>query len=416
MESSAAHPLIASGAVIDGSGVAAVSRGAMPMRFEAPPALARLLTVLLATGAATLLAGSFLAPERTAANLLLASYYVLGLGLAGVLLIAIEYVTGAGWSVAFRRVPEAMAKTLPAGAILFLIVLAFSHRLYPWFEEGHGAAVEAAWFREMWLTPSFFYTRSMLYLAVWIFFARQIVERSRRQDDDGNIEHTRSNARWSAAFLVVFGFTLWLATTDWIMSLEPHWYSTIFSVYHFAGLIVGGLAMTAIIAIWLEKLGPLRGILTAEHLHDLGTLIFAFSTFWMYIWFSQYMLIWYANMPEETVYFTRRLAGFWEPVFFLNLLLNWAVPFFVLLSVKAKRSPSVMLKVCWTILVGRWVDLYWMVMPPFAEGNPTFGIWEVGIVAGAAGVFFLALFRALSSAPAVPIRDPLLTESLHYHN
>jgi hypothetical protein len=309
-----------------------------------------------------------------------------------------------------------MANTLPAGAVLLLIVLALSHRIYPWFHEAHGTAPESAWFREMWLTPLFFYARSLIYLAAWIFFARQIVARSRRQDDDGKVEHTRSNARWSAAFLVVFGFTLWLATTDWIMSIEPHSYSTIFSVYHFAGLFIGGLAMTAIIAIWLERLGPLRGVLTPEHLHDLGKLIFAFSTFWMYIWFSQYMLIWYANIPEETVYFARRLAGFWEPVFFLNFLLNWAVPFFVLLSVKGKRSPSLMLKVYWTILVGRWVDLYWMVMPPFTEGTPTFGIWEIGIALGAAGAFFLALFRALSSAPVVPLRDPLLPESLHYHN
>jgi hypothetical protein len=414
MESSTAHPLIASNAVADDSAVATLSRGAM--RFEAPAALVRLLKALLGIGLVTLVAGSLLAPERTAANLLLAAYYVLSLGLAGVLLIAIEYVTGAGWSVAFRRIPEAMAKTLPAGAVLLLIVLAFSHRLYPWFHEGHGAVSEAAWFREMWLTPLFFYIRAALYLAAWIFFARQIVARSRRQDDDGKIEHTRSNARWSAAFLVVFGFTLWLATTDWIMSLEPHWYSTIFGVYHFAGLFIGGLAMTAIIAIWLERLGPLCGILTSEHLHDLGKLIFAFSTFWMYIWFSQYMLVWYANIPEETVYFTRRLAGFWEPVFYLNFLLNWAVPFFVLLSVKAKRNPGLMLKVCWTILVGRWVDLYWMVMPPFMEGNPTLGIWEVGIIAGAAAVFFLALFRALSSAPSVPVKDPLLPESLGYHN
>ena len=136
----------------------------------------------------------------------------------------------------------------------------------------------------------------------------------------------------------------------------------------------------------------------------------------MYIWFSQYMLIWYANLPEETSYFINRLQGFWEPVFYLNVLLNWAVPFLVLLSVRAKRSRGLMHKVCWAILVGRWVDLYWMTLPPFSEGVPKFGVWEIGIIAGAAGVFFLALFRALAAAPAVPLRDPLLDESLHYHN
>ena len=416
MESNAAYPIAASEGRDGAVGSQAASRALNVTPFRAPANLVRVLRGLAVVGAVTLVAGSLLAPERTWANLLLASYYVLMLGLAGVLLIAIEYVTGAGWSLALRRVPEAMAGTLPAGAALFVLVLVVSPWLYPWFHEGHAGGEGTTWFRGLWLTPWFFYIRSAIYLAVWIAFARKMVARSRQQDADGDLSHTHANGRWSAAFLVVFGLTLWLASFDWIMSIEPHWYSTIFGVYHFAGLILGGLAMTTIVAIWLERLGPLRGILTAEHLHDLGKLLFAFSTFWMYIWFSQYMLIWYANIPEETTYFLSRLAGFWEPVFYLNFLLNWAIPFFVLLSVRGKRSPNLMLKACWVILVGRWVDLYWMVMPPFTGGNPVFGIWEVGIAAGAAAVFFLALFKALAAASPVPLRDPLLQESLHYHN
>ena len=413
MEDRAAHSVTASVPLGAGGGSASLTGAA---RFRAPPALVRKLSALVAVGLATILAGSLLAPERTAASLLVAAYYVLSLGLAGTLLIAIEYLTGASWSIAIRRLPESMAGTLPAGAFLFLLALAASHRLYPWFGTAHASSGETAWFRDAWLTPWFFYLRSAIYLAAWLFLASRIVGHSRQQDCDGDIAHTRANVRWSAAFLVVFGLTLWLATTDWIMSLEPHWYSTIFGVYHFAGLIVGGLAMTAIMAIWLERLGPLRGILTPEHLHDLGKLIFAFSTFWMYIWFSQYMLIWYANIPEEAVYFTRRLEGAWEPVFYLNVLLNWAVPFVSLLSARAKRRPGVLLKVCWILLAGRWVDLWWMVMPPFSEGKPAFGVWEVGVMAGAAGVFFLAQFRSLASVPTIPVRDPYLWRSLRYRN
>ena len=388
--------------------------GRLVVPFRAPVLARRFAVALAVIGGGVLVAGSFIVPERTWANLLLSAYFVVGLGLAGVLLVAIEYVTGAGWSVAFRRVPEAMAGTLPVGAALVILALAFGSRLYPWFHESHVGGT--AWFREAWLTPWFFYVRAVAYLLVWLGFARAIVTRSRRQDRDGDVAHTLSNRRWSAAFLVAFGVTLWLASTDWIMSLEPHWFSTIFGVYHFAGLILSGLALTSIVAVGLDRFGPLRGFLTPDHLHDLGKLIFAFSTFWMYIWFSQYMLIWYANIPEETTYFIGRLAGFWEPVFYLNVLLNWAVPFAVLLSVRGKRSPGLLVKVSWTILVGRWVDLYWMVLPPFTGGNPVFGIWEVGIIAGAAGVFFLALFGALSRAPIVPVRDPLLAESLAYHN
>ncbi len=385
-------------------------------KFLAPAATIRLLKWMALAGAVTLVAGSLLAPERTWANLLLASFYLLGLGLAGVVFVALQYVTGAEWSVAFRRVPEAMAGTLPYAAGIFLLVLMVSPWLYPWFHGLHGEPDPSMWFKELWLSPVFFIVRALVYLAVWLGFAHAILRTSRRQDDDGKPGHTVRNIRLSAGFLVAFALTFWLATFDWIMSLEPHWYSTMFAVYHFAGLVLSGLAMITIVAVWLQRLGTLRGILTVEHLHDLGKLLFAFSCFWMYIWFCQYMLIWYANFPEETGPYVHRLSGFWEPLFLLNFLLNWAAPFAILLHVPAKRNPAILLKVSWVILVGRWVDLYLMIFPPFAGENPVFGIWEVGMMLGATGVFFLALSRALGRAAVAPVKDPYLGESLAYHN
>ncbi|MBI1788829.1 MAG: hypothetical protein HYR60_14920, partial [Acidobacteria bacterium] len=295
------------------------------------------------------------------------------------------------------------------------IVLLFQPSLYSWTRHGSGAEEPFLWFKRFWLNRPFFLVRAAIYLALWIWFAHKLVGASRRQDEDGDLVHTSRNIRTSAIFLVVFALTVWLASYDWIMSLEPEWYSTIFGIYNFAGLVLSGLAVINIVAVGLERRGVLRGFLTAEHLHDLGKLLFAFSTFWMYIWFSQYMLIWYANIPEESAYFVKRLQGFWEPLFILNVLLNWVVPFVVLLHVPAKRSPGMLLKISWVILVGRWVDLYLMVMPPFAGKNPVFGVWEVGTMLGAAGVFFLTVIRALSEAPVVPLRDPYLAESLHYH-
>ncbi len=384
--------------------------------FQPPAPILRLVKVLAGLGAATLAAGLFLAPERAWMNLLLAAFYLIGLCLAGVLFIAIQYVSGAGWYVAFRRVPEAMAGALPVAALPVLLVLVASASIYPWAHAGgeHGGA--AFWFKDVWLSPLFFVVRALIYLVVWIAFATAILRTSRSQDSDGDLSHTRRNVRLSAAFLVVFGITFWLASYDWLMSLEPEWYSTVFGVYQFSGVILSGLAMITILAVWLYRLGPLRGFLTAEHLHDLGKLLFAFSTFWMYIWFCQFMLIWYADIPEETSHFITRLAGFWQPVFWLNILLNWAVPFLVLLHIPAKRSPGMLLKISWVILVGRWVDLYLMIAPPFVGENPVFGVWEVGIAAGAAGLFFLAVFRTLRHAPVVPVGDPYLEESLSYHN
>ena len=384
--------------------------------FDPRAATVRLLQLFALAGLAILAAGFYFVPQRAWANLLLGAYYVAGLGLAGVVFVAIEYVSGAGWCVAFRRVPEALAETLPLGAVLLAAALLGGVYFCPWAIDSHESMGPGMWFKEMWLSVSFVLARAAVYIGLWIWLARRIVAHSRRQDQDGGIAHTRANARLSAAFLVVFGVTFWLASFDWIMSLEPHWYSTLFGVYHFAGLFLSGLAMIAIVAIRLERLGPLRGILTAEHLHDLGKLIFAFSAFWMYIWFSQYMLIWYANIPEETTYFIRRLEGFWEPVFVLNVLLNWLVPFLVLLHVPAKRSPGLMLKVCWVILVGRWVDLYLMIFPALTGGSPLFGIWEAGIMVGIVGGFFLSLLHGLRRAALVPLKDPFLSESLHYHN
>jgi hypothetical protein len=416
MESDLIHPNLATPQALGAKFGTGVTRKLSVPKFQASPALVRLFQAMAAVGGASLLAGAFLAPQRTWANLLLASYYLLTLGLAGTVFIALQYVTGAGWSVAFRRVPEAMSRLLPFAALLFLVVLLVSSRLYPWFHGLPGEAEPTLWFKRIWLTPAFFVVRALIYLGLWIGFGYAIVRNSRRQDANGDLSHTYKNRRLSAGFLVVFGLTFWLASYDWIMSLDPRWYSTLFGVYHFAGLILGGLAMITILAIWLQRLGPLRGILTDEHLHDLGKLLFAFSTFWMYIWFCQYMLIWYANIPEETSFFINRVRGFWGPVFLLNFLLNWAVPFVVLLSVRAKRNPGILLEVCWTILAGRWVDLYSMIFPPLVGGNPVFGVWEVGFLLGTGGVFFLALFRAFRSASVVPLNDPFLAESLHYHN
>ena len=287
--------------------------------------------------------------------------------------------------------------------------------LYPW-TGASGAGFEALHgFKRVWLNLPFFIGRSAAYLLVWIFIALAIVRTSRRQDEDGNLAHTRRNERLSAVFIVVFGATFWLASYDWIMSLEPHWYSTIFGVYNFAGLFLGGLAAIIVLAVWLERLGALRHILTQNHLHNLGTLLFAFSTFWAYIWFSQYMLIWYANFPEETSHYILRLRGAWEPLFILNLLLNWAIPFLALLPRSSKRSPSVLLKVAVVILLGRWLDLYLMILPRFAGATPVFGVWEIGLMLGAVGTGVLVFFHSLRKAPIIPVKDPYLMESLHPH-
>lgn len=381
--------------------------------FEPKPALVRRMQVLAAIGAVTLIAGLYFAPLRTWLNLLLLSYYLLGLALAGAVWVTLQYVSGAHWSTALRRVPEAMTSLLPFAALGILAILVLKPSLYPWTSGLH--AEGAVGFKQAWLSLPFFRLRAMVYLLGWMIFIWAILRTSRRQDADGELRHTRTNTRLAAGFLVFFAVTFCLASFDWIMSLEPEWYSTIFGFYNFAGLFVSGLAALSLLLVWLQRHSAMRDVITQQHLHDVGKLMFSFSTFWAYLWFSQYMLIWYANLPEETIYYVRRLHGFWQPLFILNLVLNWVAPFFALLPRLNKQRVGVLVRVSIVLLVGRWLDLYLMIAPPFSLDRPRIGVWEIGLAAGLVGVFGLALISALRKAPLVPVRDPYLAESLHYH-
>jgi hypothetical protein len=358
--------------------------------------IVRASALLTAAGVAGLAIGGVLAPERLWANALLALFLLAGFGLAGLLFLAFHYLTGARWSEPLRPLAERLAGTLAYTTPLLGLTIALGLRNYPWMHEDL-AAHPTFWFKAAWLSPTFFLMRAAAILLIWVGFAAAMVRSSRRCESPDPAAAARRNSRLSAAFLIVFAFTFWLATTDWIMSLEPLWYSTIFAVYHFAGAFLGGLAMLALLAVGLRRRGALGETITARQRHDLGKLIFGFSCFWMYIWFCQYMLIWYANIPEETVHFVRRTEGLWGPLFLLNLALNWAIPFLVLLPRAAKRSEHVLARVALVLLAGRWLDMYLSIAPPLVGDSPLLGFAEVGafLAAIGGGSLLLALaFRA----------------------
>lgn len=384
-----------------------------PVLFQPRRGVTHLGAVLAGIGCVTLVIGLFVDTAAAWANFLMVSYYLLTLGLGGLLFIALMFVCGAGWGTAIRRLPEALAPLIPVACAGVLIVLVFYPWLYPWYGQSAGGPHDGAAFRHFWLGRPFFLFRSLVYVGLWTFFTQAMLRASRQQDVDGRSEHTDTYIRLSAAFVVVFGATCWLSSVDWIMSLEPHWASTVFGVYHFSGMFLAALAMVAVMAVYLKEQGPLRGILTNDHLHDLGKLVFSFSSFWMYIWFSQFMLIWYVNNPEETAYFVRRLDGGWRVLFFLNILLNWVIPFVALMPRATKIDPRSLVAVSVVVLVGRWLDLYLMVLPPVGRGPlPAIGIMEAGLAAGAVGVFLLVVPRALGQASLLPVQDPYLVESL----
>ena len=382
------------------------------LTFRPPWSVICLCGGLAVLGGAALAVGLFQGPERAWLDLLLVSYYLLCLGLGGLVFVALQYVTGAGWSVALRRVPEAMAAVVPVAALGLGAVFLARPSLYPWAGAvtGEGGAVNPL--RQAWFNPPFFLARAAFYLACWIVLGLALVRTSRRQDRDGDPARTRRNVRVSAAFLVVFAVTFWLASQDWLMSLDPEWYSTIFAVYQFGGVLLGGLAGMILLAVCLRWLGPFRNVLTAAHLHDLGKLLFGFSTFWMYLWFCQYLLIWYVNNPEEAVWFARRLHGDWAPLFVLNIVLGWGIPFVVLLPRATKQRAGVLAAVSLVVLAGRWLDLYLEILPRAGDPPLAGAGWELGLLAGAVGLFGLVFFAALGRAALVPVGDPFLVESL----
>jgi hypothetical protein len=383
----------------------------IPLHATMSPAASRFLKILALAGTIAALAGLVWQPSITWASLLIAGYLLTGFGLAGIVFAAIQFACGAGWSIVFRRVPEAMATILPVGAALLAAVFLFHPSTYPWT-----AHPPHSGFQAFWLQRPFFLLRAAIYIAVWIGFGAAMVGTSRRQDSDPSVVYTRRNVRLSITFLVVFAVTFWLASVDWVMSLEPDWASTIFGIYNFAGMFSGGLALLILFVLWQCKSGPLRDFVNEEHLHDLGKLLFAFSTFWMYIWFSQYMLIWYADISEETAYYVARLHNAWGPLFLLNMILNWAVPFAALLPRGTKRSPRALGRVAAVVLVGRVLDVYLLIAPPLLGPRPALGIGTVGALAGAAGILVLVFYRGIRAAAPVPVNDPYLEESLHYHN
>lgn len=379
-------------------------------RFQMPATLRNAGFVLLLVGVVGCALGAVLSPDALAVHLLLVANFGVSLGLAGAVFVALQYVSGAAWSVPLRRVPEAMVALLPISGALLLVTLVAFPLLYPWTDHElhlHGQLKHA------WLQRPFFLIRALAYLLLWTLPALALVRASRSQDTDGSFRHTVANRRWSALFLVLFGGTFWLASYDWLMSREPNWSSTVYGLYNFAGLFTSGWAVLILVALWLHHLGPYREVLTESRLHDLGKLLFGMCVFWAYLWYCQYMLIWFVNNPEETPYYIQRLDGFWATLFYVNVALNGVIPFLVLLPRAMKKSPKPLIVLCSLLLVGRWLDLYLMIYPE--DHGVVDDVIGMLVAVGAVGLFVLVLCWSLARAALIPQRDPYLAETVPAH-
>ncbi|MHB1177647.1 MAG: quinol:cytochrome C oxidoreductase [Daejeonella sp.] len=360
--------------------------------------------------------------ERTYANLLLMAYYFTCVCAAGLFFIALQYVAQAGLATGLLRIPQAMSRVLPIASLVLFIVCAsglLTHNLYHhWNAEGLSDPASPNYDKLIagksgYLNVPFFLTRLAIFLGAYSFFAYLFAKYSDREGLHGGLVNYDKSIKWSAVFLIIFGFTTPIWAFDTIMSLEAHWFSTMFGWYNFAALWVSGLCVITLIAILLKKGGHMSWI-NENHLHDMGKFIFAFSIFWTYIWFSQFLLIYYANMPEETVYFYKRWEPEYLPWFWVNIVVNFVAPILILMSRGTKRQINTLMFVCIMLLCGHWLDYYMMIMPGTVAEHRGFGIIEIGTATGFAGLFAFLTLNQLSKRSMVPTNHPFLEESLHH--
>ncbi|MFT3704210.1 MAG: quinol:cytochrome C oxidoreductase [Agriterribacter sp.] len=330
-----------------------------------------------------------------------------------------------GWNVTFRRVPEAISAVVPIFAILALIVFVGiiygnHHHIYHWIDKEAVAGDKILTWKKGFLNPTFFFTWTVITLTVWSLTGKKMRQLSRKADEGGmGVEESRkyiwTNTIWAAIFIVFFALTTgstipWI----WLMSIDAHWYSTMYSWYTFASSFVSGMSLIALFIVFLKNHGYLE-YTTREQLHDVGKFMFAFSIFWTYLWFSQFMLIWYANIPEETIYFKIRMQGPYRGIFFLNFIVNFVAPILILMTRGSKRNYAVVTFMAVVIILGHWLDFYQMVMPGTVGEHFTIGWFEWGTLALYIGLIMFFVGRNLAKAPLLPKYHPYLKESLIHH-
>ncbi len=347
---------------------------------------------------------------------LVAYLYFLSIGLGSLFFVMALFVARAGWGVAIRRIIENTMATLPLFALLFIPVWLGRHELFEWLDPEVVAKSKALQGKSGYLNEGFFMIRALVYFVAWSGLATYFSRQSQRQDETGDPEISRRLRSIAAPGIIVWALTITFAAVDWIMSLTPEWYSTMIGVYFFSGSVIGAFAFSLVAVHGIQARGKLQGIVSVEHRHDLGKLLFAFTVFWTYIGFSQYFLIWYANIPEETVYFMNRSRGTWPVIAKVLIFGHFVVPFFFLMPRAVKRSAKLVVSGAFWLLAMHFFDVYWCVMPVHRPDAALPGIVDAAALL-AVGGFFLAAFGYVSSRRAlVPLKDPRLPESLTFQN
>jgi len=400
-------------------------------KFETPSRFKTWSLALMGIGAASLIVGYFLygtTPEggtRFWSALLQNSVYFLLVVNAAMFFFAATALAWGGWQISFRRVTEAVsASVIPIGIITFVILLALvfgrKTNIYEWLDKDLVNKDEVLKGKSGFLSPTFFIVWTTLTIGLWTIFGYKLRTISREIDDtplsvEEGKKYIFKNTVWAAVYIFWFALTVasvtpWL----WLMSINAHWFSTMYSWYTFASSFVAGVALMTLFVIYLKNLGYLE-YTNDEHLHDLAKFQFAFSIFWTYLWFSQFMLIWYANISEETIYFKTRFEGAYSGLFYLNLVINFLAPLLIYMSRTSKRNYAIVTFMSVALLFGHWIDFYQMVFGSTMKDNVPLNLFDFGIAAGFVGLIMWNTARVLSKYPLIPRNHPFLKESIIHH-
>ncbi|HKK62078.1 MAG TPA: hypothetical protein VJ951_05935 [Bacteroidales bacterium] len=369
--------------------------------------------VLIVVGIAAFITGFINDPTRAWANFLLNNVYFVSLAVGAVLFLSLQRVTQSGWSAGFLRVPEAMGMYFPVAAVLFVVMIFGVHSLYHWSHADAVAHDPVLQHKAPYLNVSFWAGRMVVFFVLWIILAIMLRRYSLREDKEGGMVIFRKAEHIGKIFIFVIMITFSVAGFDWVMSIDPHWYSALFALKNFVSAFYHAAAIITFIVLLLNQFGYFS-FLTKSHLHDFSSYIFMLCIIWGYFWFAEFMLIWYANIPEETVYFVARMQTDFRPIFFANVIINWFIPFVIMMPAASRRSKITLKIVIPVLLVGMFIDFYMQIFPGVV-GKVVFGFNEIGGFFGFAGLFMLIVGYFLSKANLYPKNHPFMEECLHHH-
>jgi len=379
----------------------------------------KIITLLLiAIGAGTIIFGLITDRQATWANWLIVNYYFFSIAMGGAFFFVIQSISQSGWSSAFKRVSEALMSYVPFAALFFLLLWFGVNDLYQWSHKETAALDPIIQHKSAFLNIPFFFARMILYFLLWIVFIRKLRQISLREDladpsnTDGIMYLFGKTELYSKIFIFILAITFSLSAFDWIMSLDVKWYSTIFALKNLVAAFLHGVSILTLIVFILYKRGYFP-FFNEYHLHDFARYIFMLSIVWGYFWFAQFMIIWYGNIPEETAYYSIRWQEGWKVLFFLEIGLNWFIPFMILLPVKASRNMTLVTIVIVFLIIGQYIDLFVQVIPG-TTGALKFSWISAGTFLGFAGLFALVIATTLSKAKILPFNHPYLDESLNH--